>query len=53
MTLNQVVCVLIGVGHLPHAPMVRAAKFQLDLAFLDPGFLDLEFGECGFYNEQK
>ena len=27
VALNQVVCVLIGVGHLRHAPMVGAAIF--------------------------
>jgi hypothetical protein len=33
--------------------MVSAAIFYLDLALLDSGFLDLEFGECRFYSEQQ
>jgi hypothetical protein len=33
--------------------MIGATIFELDLAFLDPGLLDLEFGECRFCNEQK
>ena len=48
MALNEVVCVLVGVGHLRHAPMIGAA--ELDLALLDPRFLDLEFGEYRFCN---
>jgi hypothetical protein len=33
--------------------MVGAAIFELDLAFLDSRFLDLESGQCRFCNEQK
>ena len=45
MALNEVVCVLVGVGHLRHAPMIGAAIFELDLALLDPRFLDLELSQ--------
>ena len=45
MALNEVVCVLIGAGHLRYAPMRGAAIFELDLAFLDPRFLNLELSQ--------
>jgi hypothetical protein len=53
MALNEVVCVLVGVDHLRHAPMIGAAIFELDLAFLDPRLLNLEFGEGRLCSEEN
>jgi hypothetical protein len=33
--------------------VIRTPIFELDLALLNPCFLDLEFGECRFYSEQQ
>ena len=39
MALNEIVGILVFVGRLGHPPMVGAARFDLDFALLDPGFL--------------
>src|SRR4029077_18222946 len=40
MALDEIVSVLVRVGYFRHAPMIGAAIFDLDLALLDPRFLD-------------
>jgi hypothetical protein len=45
VALNEIICILVDVGDLRHAPMVSAAVFDLGLALLNASFLDLKLGE--------
>ena len=48
VALHEIIGIWVVDGGLRHTPVIGAPIFEVGLALLNAGFLDLEFGECRF-----